>query len=171
MSAKQLIKLILILCGAFITSYFLLWLSEGTASAVLTSILESYFIIIAFIGPATYALFSYVDHVCKDLIEIRNEVPRERYQAAFQALTRLKREIFSNGVLVVILFILSNTTSGLGEYLRSHYAMLSNSPVWDYSVLSIRISLFTASLVAVLTQTYGFNTALGLRDIIAINRK
>lgn len=170
MSAKQFLKLLLILGLAFAIGYGLLLISGGTASTVFDEMLTAFLVIAMLLSAMSVALFTYLDNISKELTELRNEVKRPAYVVAQQKLSALKKEVLYNGGLIVGLFLLERSIKGVSIYLMANLSP-DQASFANYMFISLRFALFSVSVWAATTQLKGFLVAVELRDIIANNRK
>lgn len=170
MSAKQLLKLLLLLAAAFAACYGILKLSNGTAVGVFEEILTAFLVIAMLLSAMSVAMFTYLDNIAKDLTELRNEVNRPNYSVAQEKLTLLKREVLYNGALIVCFLIFERSVKGVASYLIAQLPPQNAAIILVISV-PLRVSMFVASIWAATTQLKGFLVAAEFRDVIAKNRK
>lgn len=170
MNAKQLLKLLLVFGAGFTPSYGLLLISTGTVIPVFEEMLTAFLVIAMLLPAMSVAMFTYLDNIAKELTELRNEVKKPEYDVAHQRLSGLKREVLYNGGLIVGLFLLERSIKGVAVYLVTQLPPDQTTHV-TYIATSLRVALFVASLWAATVQLKGFLITVGLRDIIATNRK
>jgi hypothetical protein len=169
-SAKQLLKLLLILGIAFAICYGLLAISNGVAATVFDEILTAFLVIAMLLSAMSIAMFTYLDNISKELTELRNEVTKPAYLVAHQRLSDLKKEVLYNGGLIVGLLLLERSIKGVSMYLMFHLSADQATHV-AYISMSLRVALFAISVWAATTQLKGFLVAVEFREIIANNRK
>ncbi|WP_156302359.1 hypothetical protein [Methylogaea oryzae] len=170
MNAKQLAKLIALVAITFGICFGLLVLSDGASTQVFEEMLSAFLVVATFLVTLSVAMFTYVDNISKDLVELRNEVPRDKLNNVIDQLSSLKREVVSNGGLIVALVILERTTKGIAVYQLAYYQDEMQAMI-SYIALSLRFSFFCVSIFAASMQLNGFIIASQYRDIIAKNRK
>lgn len=117
----------------------------------------------------SFAMFTYLDNIAKDLTELRNEVDRSNYSIAHEKLTALKREVLHNGALILSLFVLELSVKGVAAHLATQLPH-NVSLIVEISV-TLRFAFFVTSLWAAGAQLKGFLIAAEFRDVIARNRK
>jgi hypothetical protein len=170
MSARQLIKLLLILSFTFLICYGLLLISDGTATTVFDEILTAFLVIAMLLSAMSVAMFTYLDNISKELTELRNEVKKPAYAIAHQKLSNLKKEVLHNGGLIVGLFLLERSIKGVSIYLLGHLSTDQAAQI-TYISTSLRVALFATSIWAATVQLKGFLVAVELQDVIANSRK
>lgn len=170
MSAKQLIKFLLILGFSFAGCYGLLYVSSGSAASIFEEILSAFLVIATLLSTLSFALFTYLDNISKELTELRNEVNRAAYVAAHEKLSAVKKEIVYNAGLVIGLFLIERMTKGGAIYLVGHLTPDQGQQAM-FLFLSLRGALLITAIWAAIIQLRGFLVAIEYRDIIAKNRK
>lgn len=170
MNARQLFKLLCLLCVSSAACYGVLKLSRGSASPVFEEILTAFLVLAMLLSAMSVAMFTYLDNIAKDLTELRNEVNRPNYSNAQEKLTLLKREVLYNGALIVCLLILERSIKGVAAYLTAQLPPENAALILEVSV-PLRVALFVVSLWAATTQLKGLLVAAEFRDVIAKNRK
>jgi len=167
-NARQLMKLISIVALSGSICFLLLESTGGTVAPVFEEALSAFLVLATLLVASTWPLFTYVESISKELIDLRGSVDRNSYEKAIEKLSLLKREVLSNGVLVVALFVIERALKGLSLHLGSSIEL---APQVGFALLGLRFGLFVVALFAAAVQARGFHTAIELRDVIAKGRR
>lgn len=168
MNARQLLKLVAIVALSGSICFLLLEATSGTVAPVFEETLSAFLVLATLLVASTWPLFTYVESISKELIDLRDSVDRKAYVNAIEKLSLLKKEVLSNGVLVVALFVTERALKGLALHLGSSIEL---APQVGFALLGLRFGLFVVALFAAAVQARGFHTAIELRDVIAKGRK
>jgi hypothetical protein len=130
--------------------------------------LSAFLVLATLLVASSVPLFNYVEAISKELIDLRDSVDRKAYEKAIEKLSLLKKEVLSNGILVVALYISERALKGLSLHLASSMDLGAEAGL---AFLSSRFGIFVVALVAAWIQVNGFLTAIEFRDVIARGRK
>jgi len=167
-NARQLLKLIAIVVASGFICFVLLAITSGSAAPVFEEILSAFLVLATLLVASTWPLFTYVESISKELIDLRDSVDRKLYEKAIEKLSLLKKEILSNGGLVLALFVTERALRGLSLHLGSD---IEADPQVGFALLGLRFGMFVVALFAASIQLKGFLTAVEFRDVIAKGRK
>lgn len=160
-----MIRLLIVFLSAFAISYSGLKATSGVITPIYAEVLAAFITVTLVFGALSFALYSYLDGIAKDLPNVRGERPSEKYEAAVDAISALRTEVIVNIFLVISLLVLERCALGLSSVAQQQAWQLSSPHQW--AILSFRFSCLLTSLVAAAVQFKGFLVANQLRDHIA----
>lgn len=160
-----MIRLLVVFLSAFAMSFLGLKVTGGVITPLYAEVLAAFITVTLVFGALSFALYSYLDGIAKDLPNVRGTKPSEKYDKAVDAIGALRTEVIVNIFLVIALLILERCALGLSSVAQQQEWHLSHSQQW--AVLSFRFSCLLTSLVAAAVQFKGFLVANQLRDQIA----
>lgn len=167
---RQALKALAAVAGSGSLAFALLYMHPRTSST-LEEILGILVYLVVTLGTMTYAMFTYVDNISKELVDFRKDVEKSKFDAVQAKLGALKVEILGNGVwLSLSIFILERISKSAAPYLVSR-ASVQNSPIVEHIIISFRFGLFATCILAIFFQLKGFQTAVRYRELMATNRK
>lgn len=142
-----------------------LYLKQSAYFAMVDSLLSIFLALIMLAGPASYALYAYVDSISKDISANIAITKRPNYLKTIITLTALKQEILSNIFTLIALLLLEVLVKVVGQLT---IASSSDSHLWLLTLISsLRLSCFFMAILIIISQLRGFNTANKFREIIS----
>src|SRR3546814_331172 len=162
-------RLIACLSFSFTVSYYGLWLTDGVITPFYAEILSAFPTVATIFGALSFALYSYLDGIAKDLPPSQEGRDHRKYVEAVDAIGSLRREVIVNIFLVITLLIAERGASGFTAFAEQQQWSIPSALEW--TIFSIRFSCLLTSLTAAAIQLRGFLTANRLRDVIAKQRK
>lgn len=153
----------------FCIALAVLYWTDGVAALVFTQLLPAFVALALLAGSMSYALYSYVDGISKELSEHRESHDVRKYSTAIKALSALKREVLVNAGTIAALLILERLVYGVS---LATNAPETQSYAWSAAfTLSLRVACFATSVLAAGIQFHGFLIANEYRAVIGGNRK
>lgn len=155
---------------SFTAAAMLLVITGGKAWPVLAEPLGAFHALVIFVTALSFALFSYVDSIAKDLTSAAEGKDPVKVQRAARALASLKKEVVSNAGLIMAVYALDRIVIG-AQALDGIGAPETFDP-GACLLLSLRFSLFAVAVVTTVVQFLGFMKAIDYRGIISrVERK
>lgn len=165
MSLKNTLKLLAIFSVSWVAGYFLLKVSKGCIAPVLEETLAAFVVVALFASALSFALFSFVDNISKDISNNKERFNKAKYNDSILRLSDLKKEIISNAGMIIIFFLLERITKGTFTVINDPNIIAFQ--FWPSILISFRVSCFFVSFVAIVIQLRGFITAIEFRSIIS----
>lgn len=163
MTLKQFIKLIL-LCGFFFAAAVMFqYFAYTFASNSLNNIISVISYVFLASSAITFAIYSYVDGIMKDVGEIDN-VPKKKKSIALDKLGLLKKEVLNNFLLIFTFFLFERLIWSISPYSNTESSL--DFHIFESIVIALRFSLFSIICIAFFQQLFGFKTASDYRTII-----
>ena len=169
MNARQFLKFVIAFGSVYWTSHLMLYISNAPVEKILDEILQVS-MVMATIGAAmSFAMFTYVDNMSKDLMDVRNDVDKAKYQYAQASIGAMKKEVLTNAAFLIGLCLLERVTRALAL----NFLTPTNGGTWLQSTffISLRTALFAIAMWSAICQIRGFLIAVEFRTLIATNRK
>lgn len=163
MNFKNFLKLLVIFSLSWIAGFYLLKLSNGCVAPVFEETLAAFVVVALFASALSFALFSFVDNISKDIANYKERFDQTKYQETIQRLSDLKKEIISNAGMIILFFLFERIAKGLFTAMTD--PNISVFQLWPGILMSFRISCFFVSFIAVAIQLRGFITAIEFRSI------
>lgn len=149
--------------AALCVTYFM----ESLAAPIFQELLSAFVVIATITGTLSYALYSYVEGIAKDVASDNNS-KKSNYNTAVTRLSELKKEILVNAFSVVGLLIMERIAHGF-----SLAFPLSNDEPFNWiwaGTISFRVACFVLSVFIAAVQFRGFIIANEYRSIISQKR-
>ncbi len=158
-------RFILIFILAFSCALLIAYYAEGMAEPIFKELLSAFIVLTLITGTISYALYSYVDGIAKDISADKKVNSDSRFNSAITKLSELKKEILVNAFAVVILLIIERVTHGVSLVFPITEEQSFNW-VWAFCI-SIRVSCFASSVAIAVVQFQGFIHANEFREVIS----
>jgi hypothetical protein len=165
MNFKNFLKLLIIFSLSWIAGFFLLKISNGCIAPVFEETLAAFVVVALFASALSFALFSFVDNISKDISNSKERFDQTKYRETIQRLSELKKEIILNAGMILIFFLLERIAKGV--FTAINESNIRSFQLWPRILISFRISCFFVSFIAVALQLRGFITAIEFRSIIS----
>lgn len=169
MTVEHLAKLVALSSLFFSICFGLLFFSTPPTQ-LFEDALSAFPFIATLFGALSFAMFTYVDNISKELPDISSDTLKKELNSIIDKLSSLKREVLHNGMLIGALFILEIFAKGVAAYYAAH-PQYREQVIIAYVFLSLRFSFFCTSIVAVFIQLRGFITSIDYRGIISKSKK
>ena len=143
--------------------FFLLKVSNGCIAPVFEETLAAFVVVALFASALSFALFSFVDNISKDISNYKERFDQTKYRETIQRLSDLKKEIISNAGMILFFFLLERIAKGV--FTAIYDPNVGTFQLWPGILISFRISCFVVSFIAVAIQFRGFITAIEFRSI------
>lgn len=164
-----MLRLLLVFACADAVAYALLFITDGAATPVFEETLSVFVTVAILFGAMSFALYNYVDGIQKDFSKELREVKPSEFAEAVKTIDRLKGEVISNVVLIILLLIGERVIFGVETVLAKHGGNLSQ--LWVWLLPSTRAACLLVSVYAALVQFRGFFIANEMRAILLRNDK
>lgn len=159
-----MLRLVLIFFSAAILSLLGLYLSDGVLVAVFQKSLDSFTPVAILFSALSFALYSSVDGVMKDIPNDRRRKHPQAYFLVINRVTKLKKEIIANVVLVMGVLVLAKILYGLEQLVIPNTNNFDLYGIWV--ILSLRIACLTVCLYAAVSQCLGFFSVSEFRSVL-----
>lgn len=163
MNRVQASKLIFSLIYGCLISLVLFSISKNTFSVFALGVLSYFNYIFIATMTLTFAFFSYVDNVEQKIPDLKKNFNLQKVDEAHSSFVELKKELLSNIILVISLFILEKGLSYLEFPSLKFELLILKSVQIDDLLLAIRFSMFMVAIFAFLIQAKAFFTSLLFR--------
>ena len=158
-------RFILIFVLAFSSALLVTYYAEGLAAPIFKELLSAFIVLTLITGTISYALYSYVDGIVKDISTDGRVNKKKQFNEVVTKLSELKKEILVNAFAVVILLIIERVSHGVSLV----FSITDEQPfnwVWAFSI-SVRIACFASSVAIAAVQFRGFIHANEFRAVIS----
>lgn len=160
-----MLRFFLIIILAIVATYASLEWTSGLIEPIYKSILSAFFVIATLFSALSFALFSYVEGISKDLPSRSGLDDSEKLDRAIMSLQKLRKEVIINACVVIGMLIVERAVFGMEEMIREQG--FGSQPQLFWLLLSIRSSCLIITLIAAWSQLHGFITAAEFRSIIS----
>ena len=160
-----MIRFVLVFLLAFSLALLVAYYATSLALPIFQELLAAIVPLTVVTGTLSYALYSYVESVLKDVSSDEKVKGLEGFGATIQTLTSLKREILVNAFAVIALLLIERFAHGLSLI----FPVTENEPFnWYWAIaISVRVACFASSAVVAAVQFRGFLIANDYRAVIS----
>ncbi|WP_446809465.1 hypothetical protein ACH50O_19760 [Methylomonas sp. 2BW1-5-20] len=160
-----MIRFILVFLLAFSLALLITFYVSSLALPIFQELLSVIVPLAVVTGTLSYALYSYVDGVLKDVSSDAKVKGVEGFGATIQSLTSLKKEILANAFAVIGLLLIERFSHGLSLI----FPVSKEEPFnWFWAIaVSMRVACFASSVAVAAVQCRGFIIANDYRAVIS----
>lgn len=158
-------KFILIFALSFSAALLVAYYVEGLAAPIFNELLSAFIVLTLITGTISYALYSYVDGIVKDISTDDRVNKKTQFNGVVAKLSELKKEILVNAFAVVLLLIIERVSHGVSLV----FPITDEQPfnwIWAFSI-SIRVACFASGVAIAAVQFRGFIHANEFREVIS----
>ncbi|PCI19084.1 MAG: hypothetical protein COB62_06035 [Piscirickettsiaceae bacterium] len=158
-------RFLLVFVLAFSSALLVAYYVESLAAPIFKELLSAFIVLTLITGTISYALYSYVDGIIKDIATDDRVNNKEQFNVVITKLSELKKEILVNAFTVVMLLIIERVSHGVSLV----FPITNDQPfnwVWAFSI-SVRVACFASSVAIAVVQFRGFIYANEFRTIIS----
>lgn len=160
-----MIRFSLIFTLAFSVALLITYHAHNLAAPVFQELLSAFVGLTTITGTLSYALYTYVEGVAKDVAADKSIRTHDNYNVAIESLSDLKKEILVNAFAVIALFVLETVSHGYSLLFPLTPAAPFN---WNWAfAISIRVACFVLSVYVASIQFRGFIIANEYRAVIS----
>ncbi|MCJ8503155.1 hypothetical protein [Desulfatitalea alkaliphila] len=165
MNLKQFLKLTAVSIFTYGICFFLIKGLNSCIVPVIEETLGAFVVVALFSSALSFALFAFTDGITKDIASLKDKFDSSKFEAAVEALAKLKKEVLSNAFLILLLFLVERTAKG--GMIASSGGNTDESQMMILILLSLRMTCFLISFIAIISQLRGFLTAVDFRSLVS----
>lgn len=160
-----MIRFVLVFLLAFSLALLVAYYAASLALPIFQELLSAIVPLTVITGTLSYALYSYVEGVLKDVSSDEKVKEFDCFTVTIQALTSLKKEILVNAFAVIALLLIERVAHGLSLI----FPVTEEKPFnWYWAIsISVRVACFASSAVVAAVQFRGFIIANDYRAVIS----
>tara|TARA_B100000073_G_scaffold340629_1_gene340726 strand:- start:449 stop:940 length:492 start_codon:yes stop_codon:yes gene_type:complete len=160
-----MIRFFLLYILAFSCALLFSYHAPEVSKLVFQEVLSAFIALVMIVGTSSFALYTYVEGVAKDVSSDTDKKLAAGYDSAVASLSSLKKEILVNAFTVIALLLIEKCAHGIAVLFESSGYTYFN---WPWAVFSsIRIACFTLSAYVAVVQFLGFIVANELRAVVS----